>query len=56
VAEKYRGKAEAEAKLIHHITSGEMAKFPDGHEENHKIINTKDAAQIKNIVDWILAL
>ena len=56
VAEKYRGKADAEVKLTHHLTSGEKAKFPDGHEENHKIINTKDAGQIKNLVDWILSL
>src|ERR1019366_6968444 len=47
----------AEAKLIHHITSGEKAKFPDGHEEDHKIVKTdppNDMAQIKNLVDWIL--
>ena len=59
VAEKYRGKPEAEDKLVHHITSGEMAKFPDGHEEKHKVIQTdpaNDMAQIKNIVDWILSL
>ncbi len=56
VAEKYRGKADAEEKLAHHLTSGEKAKFPDGHEEPHKIINTKDAAEIKNLVGWILSL
>jgi cytochrome c len=58
VAEKYKGKADAEAKLIHHITSGEKAKFPDGHEEEHKIVKTsppKDEAQIKNLVEWILS-
>lgn len=55
VAQKYKGKADAEAKLIHHITSGEKAKFPDGHEEEHKIVKTKDEAQIKNLVQWILA-
>ena len=55
VAAKYKGKPDAEAKLIHHITSGEMAKFPDGHSEAHKIIKTKDMNQIKNLVDWILA-
>jgi cytochrome c len=58
VAEKYKGKPEAEAKLINHVTSGEKAKFPDGHEEEHKIIKTdppKDMAQIKNLVQWILA-
>ncbi len=58
VAAKYKGKANAEARLIDHITSGEKAKFPDGHEEEHKIVKTsppKDAAQIKNLVQWILA-
>ena len=58
VAEKYKGKANAEARLIEHITSGEKAKFPDGHEEEHKIVKTsppKDMEQIKNLVDWILA-
>ena len=58
VAEKYRGKATAEARLIEHITSGEKAKFPDGHEEEHKIVKTsppKDMAQIKNLVNWILS-
>jgi cytochrome c len=58
VAEKMKGKADAESRLIQHITSGEKAKFPDGHEEDHKIIKTdppKDMAQIKNLVQWILA-
>ncbi len=58
VAEKYKGKPGAEAKLINHITSGEKAKFPDGHEEEHKIVKTsppKDPEQIKNLIQWILA-
>ena len=58
VAEKYKGKPEAEQRLIDHITTGEKAKFPDGHEEEHKIVKTsppKDMAQIKNLVLWILA-
>ena len=59
VAAKYQGNAGAEAKLIHHITSGERVKFEDGHEEDHKIVKTsppKDMAQVKNLVDWILSL
>lgn len=58
VAEKYKGKADAEKRLIEHITSGEKAKFPDGHEEEHKIVKTsppKDMEQIKNLVQWILS-
>ena len=58
VAAKYKGKdfAKSEARLITHITSGEKAKFEDGHEEDHKIIKTKDQAELKNLVDWILSL
>jgi cytochrome c len=55
VAEKYRGKPNAEERLIKHITTGEKAKFPDGHEEDHKIIKTKDMGEIKNLVNWILS-
>ena len=58
VAEKYKGKANAEARLVEHITSGEKAKFPDGHEEEHKIVKTsppKDMEQVKNLVQWILS-
>jgi len=57
VAEKYRGNPGAETKLIHHVTSGEKAKFPDGHEEEHKNIQGKASPEaIKNLVDWILSL
>ncbi|MES2049518.1 MAG: c-type cytochrome [Pseudomonadota bacterium] len=56
IAAKYKGKSDAEARLTTHITTGEKAKFPDGHEEEHKIIKTKDPAEIKNIVQWILSL
>ena len=58
VAEKFKGKPEAEQRLIDHITTGEKAKFPDVHEEEHKIVKTSpptDMAQIKNLVQWILA-
>ena len=56
IAAKYKGKPDAEKRLITHITSGEKAKFPDGHEEEHKIIKTKDTNEIKNVVQWILSL
>lgn len=59
LAEKYRGKENAQARLVEHLSTGEKAKFPDGHEEEHKIVQTsppKDMEQIKNLVDWILSL
>ncbi|HNA86599.1 MAG TPA: c-type cytochrome [Nitrospira sp.] len=55
VAAKYKGKADAEAKLIRHITSGEKVKFEDGHMEEHTIVKSKDPAQIKNLVEFILS-
>lgn len=54
-AAKFKGKSEAEQRLITHITSGEKAKFPDGHEEEHKIIKAS-AADTKNLIQWILSL
>jgi cytochrome c len=54
-AVKYKGKADAEAKLTDMVTKSPKVKFDDGTEEEHKAVNTKDAAQIKNLVQWILA-
>ena len=58
VAAKYKDKDHAETvkKLINHITSGEKAKFPDGHEEEHKIIKVKDVAVQTNLIEWVLSL
>ena len=58
IAAKYKGKpaAETEAKLVKHLTSGEKVKVEDGSEEDHKIIETKDEAQIRNLIRWILSL
>ncbi len=55
VAAKYKGKADAEARLTTHLTTGEKAKFPDGHEEEHKIVKVKDPAELKNLIGWILS-
>jgi cytochrome c len=55
VAVKYKGKPEAHGRLVEHITTGEKAKFDDGHEEEHAMVKTKDKAQIDNLVDWILS-
>jgi cytochrome c len=56
VAAKYRGDANAQEKLIKHVTSGEMVKFDDGHKEEHKKVKTQDPDQTKNLIDWILSL
>jgi cytochrome c len=55
IAAKYKGKADAQEKLIKHMTTGPKVKNDEGTEEEHKIINTKDSAVLKNLSDWILA-
>lgn len=55
IAEKYKGKPEGQDKLIKNMTTGPKVKLDDGTEEEHKIINTKDPAALKNIADWILS-
>ena len=56
VAAKYKGAADAETKLIYHVTSGEMVKFDDGHEEHHKKVKTNSPSETRNLVQWILSL
>lgn len=56
VAEKYRGKPDAQSKLITNFTTEPMVKLSDGKEEKHKIIDTKDMNEMKNLADWILSL
>ena len=56
ISKKYKGKADAEQRLTTHLTTGEKAKFPDGHEEEHKVIKSPDPAKTKNLVEWILSL
>ena len=52
VAEKYKGKADAEAKLYTHLTTGPKIKV-DGEEETHVKAKGDDAA-IKNLAKYIL--
>lgn len=56
VAASLKGKPDAQASLIKHITTGPKVKLEDGSEETHPVIKTKNEAEIKNLVDWILSL
>lgn len=55
IAKENKSKADAEEKMIKHMTSGQKVKLEDGTEEEHKIIDTKDKAEMKNLIQWILA-
>ena len=54
IAAKYAGKTDGEEKVIKNMTTGPKVKLDDGTEEEHKIINTKDEAAIKNLAQWII--
>lgn len=55
IAAKYKGKADGEEKVIKNMTTASKVKLTDGTEEDHKIIDTKDAKALKNLSEWILA-
>ncbi len=52
---KWKGKTDAEAKLIDSLTKAPKVKALDGSEEEHKVIGTKDMNEIKNVIGWILS-
>lgn len=54
VAEKYKGKADAEATLVKHVTTNPKVKV-DGKEEEHDSLKTKNDAEVRNVVKWILS-
>jgi cytochrome c len=56
IAAKFKADPKGEEKLLHHLSSGEKAKFPDGHEEDHMVLKSDDPKATKNLVDWILSL
>ncbi len=53
-AAKYKGKADAEQKLFTHLTTNPKVKV-DGKEEAHDSLKTKDDAEVKNVIGWILS-
>jgi len=55
IAEKFKGKPDGMEKCIKNITTGPKVKLEDGTEEDHKIIETKDDKEQKNLCEWILS-
>jgi cytochrome c len=53
IAGKYKGKPDAEQKLMTHLTTNPKVKV-DGKEEEHDSLKTKNEADIRNVVNWIL--
>ncbi|WP_394757562.1 c-type cytochrome [Rhodoferax sp.] len=55
IAAKYSGKADGQEKIIKNMTMAPKIKFEDGTEEEHKVIDTTDQKELKNLSDWILS-
>lgn len=55
IALKYKGKADAEAALVKHLSGSLTVKVDDGGDEAHEPPPAKDAADLKNLVHWILS-
>ena len=53
-AAKLKGKPGAEEELYKHLTTNPKVKV-DGQEEEHPSLKTKNEAEIRNVVQWILA-
>jgi cytochrome c len=53
ISAKYKGKADAEAKLTEFLTKGPKVKMDDGSEEEHKAVKVDPA--MKNLIQFILA-
>jgi cytochrome c len=53
-AAKYKGKPDAQAALFKHLTTNPKVKV-DGNEEMHDSLKTKNEAEIKNVIAYILS-
>lgn len=54
IAEKYKGQADAQQKLVAFISKESKVKV-DGKEESHKALDSKSEADIRNVAGWILS-
>ncbi len=55
IAQKYKGKADAEDALIKHLSARKAVKVEDGGDEDHEPPPARDAADLRNLVQWILS-
>lgn len=56
VAARLKTKPDGVQVIIDHITSGRLVQLEDGSDEKHKIIDTADPNELRNLALWILSL
>lgn len=56
VAARLKARSYGVDYVIKHITTGPNVRLADDTEEQHKIIDTSDRAELENLARWILSL
>lgn len=56
VAARLKTKPDGVEVIVDHLTSGRLVELEDGTHEKHKIVDTPDPAELKNLARWILSL
>ncbi len=56
IASRMKSRPDAVDTIITHITSGPVIQLDDGTDMYHRVIDTTDPDQLKNIAQWILSL
>lgn len=56
VAARLRARSYGADYVIRHVTTGPQVRLEDGTEETHRIIDTRDPAELDNLARWLLAL
>lgn len=56
IASRLKSKPDAVDVIVEHITSGHVVRLQDGTDEKHRIIDTRDPGELRNIALWILSL
>lgn len=54
LAQKFKGKPDAEGKLYTHLTTKTKIKI-DGKEDEHIQLKSTDDGEIRNVIQWVLS-
>jgi len=56
IAARLRSKPDGVERVIEQVTTGPQVELQDGSHEDHRIIDTRDPAELRNLARWILSL
>ena len=56
IAARLKSKPDAVETIREHISAGNMVQLEDGADERHRIIDTRNPEELRNLALWILSL